>query len=395
MHYKNNTIYYNEVEVPKEILSASLVQYGDQSRFYAYLNGWITNYKAGINRNIADMYPFFLDGTYFIKENIDFDRLIEAYWPNISTGVRKKLSVLIKKGGMIKYSLFFVSVFDLDPNTSIKMLDYINSLNCSMISYNQLRFLHKFKDSRLIKLMNIKNYNNFVKLIKDDHSWYEHIMSIYESTNSIWEFNPNAGIKVFYPMNIMASHYNKHKSMIGKYKSVFHKYIQMYEFFDGLEFEGLTVRIPKDSIDLADWGYALDICVGDQKYVDICYRCDGTRFLCLLEKNSKPYIMVDIKPEYPTQIHLADNKNLKEVDPVLHDNIFKFCQAILKQDISYLRPYITNLHVFKKAEMYKEKGWIQPNSSPIGAMINSCSREAKIVQLGLNLPTHTTEGIAL
>lgn len=358
MQYKNNAIYHNSIEVPANIVTASLVNYGDQSRFSAYLNGWITNLKTNQYIDIHKLYPFFLDGTCFIKSNIDFDGLIEKYWPTITSGVKKKLADLIKKGSIIKYQLFIVSVFDLDPNTSMKMLDLINNMDCSQTPHVYLEFLPDFKNSKFCKMLNIKSYNNFAKLIKDDFSWYQHLMAIHATTTTIWEFNSKTKIQMFYPLNDMAAYCNKLKSTIGKYKTIFNKYIHMYEFFDGLEIACLTVKIPRDSTDLANWGYDLNICVGGSNYVELCCKCTGDRLLYMLEKDDKPYVMAYVSKEKPIQIFLKNNKCLSNVNKELHTEIFKFGQAILKQDIPYLTPYISPLHLHKKATLYKERGWI-------------------------------------
>jgi hypothetical protein len=119
------------------------------------LNGWITNLKTNQYTNIAELYPFFLDGTCFIREDVNFDGLIELYWPTITTGVKKKLGNLIRKNSIIKYQFFVVSVFDMDPNTSIKMLDLIDNMNCAQTFYSGLEFLLQFKNSRLFKMLNI------------------------------------------------------------------------------------------------------------------------------------------------------------------------------------------------------------------------------------------------
>lgn len=358
--FENNEIYYDGIKVPQDILTASLVKYGDQSRFSAYINGWVTNLKTKQYENISEMYPFFLDGTLFLHDNINFDDLIAKYWPNISNGVRKKVANLFRINN--KYQLFVVSLFDFDPNTAIKALDLINDQNDTLVKFIDLDFLINFKHSKFFRMLNIKNYNNFAKLIKNDNDWYHHLISIYESTSSIWDVNPSTKIQMFYPLNDMAAYCNKIKSAIGKYKTIFNKYIHMYEFFDGIEISGLTVKIPRDNMDLANWGYDLHNCVGGAGYVEMCYTCAGEKLLFMLEKDKKPYIIAYVNKNEPIQIFIDNNICLTTKNKELHNEIFKFGQAVLNQDINYLKPYISQLHLYKKANQYKERGWLSSDN---------------------------------
>lgn len=367
IYYKDGSIYFNDIKIPEEIISASFANFGDQSKFSAYINGWITNLNTKKYDDISNMYPFFDDGTVFSDTNTSFDDLVKTYWPNITSGVKKKFQNLFRV--RIDYAMFIVSVFKLNPNDEITALEIISKGKKQPIQHTDLGLVNMLKNSDVMKILNVKNIHNFSKLIRGDDDWYRHLMSISATISDILDYDPDRKIQMFYPLNNMSAYCNKIKSSIGRYRVYFNKYIYMYEFFDGIDIgDGLIIRMPKSNSDLANWGYFLHNCVGGDKYVNMCYECKSQELIYMIEKKGEPYILAYVDEESPIQIFLDNNKNLADTNAELHDKIFQIGKAILLYNIPYLRQYITQEHIIMKSEQYKEKGWksavkIQPQTS--------------------------------
>ncbi len=293
------------------------------------------------------------DGTVFIREKRDFEELINKYWPSITAGVKKKLANLMRENYRLDY--FFVSALGFDPNNSMRALDFIKEQKPQIVD---LEFIYRFKGSRLHKFLGFQHYNNLVKHIRSDESWFAHLVSLKSTTTKIWEYNIEAKLPLYYPLVTMSAYCNKFSAGIGKYKVVFSEYVHTFDMFDGLKIQDLVVRIPKDNLDLANWGFELNICVGGDNYVENCLR-KMTRFLFCLERNGKPIVMADIKDsKHAGEIMYKSNTPVRKTDPELCEEIKKFGFAVLSKDIDYLRRYITKDHMVEKARKYTQMGLI-------------------------------------
>lgn len=359
MSFKDEIIYFGETPVPIDILTASLKNYGDQSKLYSYINGWITEYrKDPINTaSISNLYPFFEDGTLFIRHKVDFEETITKYWPTITSGVKKKLANLLRASFRLEY--FLVSVFDFDTNNQIRALDYIaTTAKAAFDPSKDLEFIRKFKGSQTHELLGFQHYNNLVKHLSNDIEWFTHLKGVHATVIKLYNSNPNMYIPLYYPLNTMVSNCNYMSSGIGKHKVIFNKYVHMYEFFDGIEVQGYSLRIPKDNVDLAYWGKELSICVGGDSYVGICNKCGDNDLLYMFDKDCSPKIMAYISKGHVNQIHGKNNSKISESNPALYDEIAKVGLAIIKKDIAFLKTYITPEHMTRKAEKYHAMGMI-------------------------------------
>lgn len=344
-------MFFKDEEIPKWVVNSSLEKHNSQEYFFTYINGYI----CGAYKNNGQK-PLLMDGTKFHYRDYIVDDLLNELWPNITSGVRKRLYNNIRNLGF-NLAYFIIPFFQIeDTNNQIVIMDEIAKQEQVYDTQEQVKEFMLFfkKEQHIRKNFIVKNAKNFLKLIKNDDSWFEHILGIENAVEGVIAMDREFILPNVRPLNKLLSLINYIKSSKNSaYRIWFNNYCDRYDFFDGMNIMDLTIRIPKSDLDLAWWGHHLNICIGDSKYVSMC--ASGKNFLFLLEKESEPFIMAHYK--HGEKVQLMYKGNVKVQGEYL-EAIDKFARSVHNEDRGLLE-IIPKQHFINKNKEYRERGIVQ------------------------------------
>lgn len=348
LEYKDDGIFLGDVQIPSNVLNASYRLRGDSSLLKAYVNGFVTLAKSGDPRasSLDREFPFLDDGTLFTEISITHAELKLGYWPSMTSGVEKTIIDLQRKSGKPNFVLYMVGVFGShwNPNQQIELLKMLGELDgCTDITKTD-----DIKNSKdhIDMRFSLSDFYNFRRIVREDGMWWDHIVSMCDSIYEILKYQPDYVIPYSYKFNKLQTTLNRIEATVKGVIYRFDAYYQKYCFFDGLQLDGYTVRIPADSMALIEAGSDLNICIGQDRFSKAIMK--GETFIMLLFKDDQPAIAA----EYDGQIMMANNT---PVGGALRDRIVELMSGINKADRVILSKYVSHEYIAMKLEQLKEK----------------------------------------
>jgi hypothetical protein len=391
LRFEEGRIYYEDFEIPDEILGASYCNYGHSKKIGAYVNGYIEDKKINRARHLPNMYPFLEDGTIFSKLRLTHEDFKNEFWPTMTSGVQKHLLKCFRSEE-VNPVVYSIGIFgtDWNPNQQMQMIDVLMKSYVNVEADKIMVILESMvkNKSTIEKWFEPSKPSKWTKIVEQDKMWWDHINSMAESIDAILKLNPNYSIPTDFPFDEMQSLIISINHTLKGSITVFNDSHNKYCFFDTLDIDGYTVQIPKDSVDMVENGAKMRICVGGEAYIDGVAK--GNKFIIFLWRDGQPAICAE---KYINSRRQDDHDNGQEqyehsrdgfqimfkrnkpVTGALREKIKRFMTGLYTSDKARLEEFITQEFVFKRLQwletsvgkkMFKElqKAYL-PNSEKI------------------------------
>jgi hypothetical protein len=300
LQYRDGKIFYEEHEIPDRILGASYCNYGNSKKLAAYVNGYIEHLKSGPTssgemwkNNLEASYPFVDDGTIFVGRKVSHYDFKERFWPNMSTGVQKHLLKSFRAYKVIP-AVYAIGIFgsEWNPNQQMAMIDIVQGSHWCDTDKMLVVLENMVEHKKLIEdWFELSKPSRWNKMVEQDKMWWDHLVEMVTSIDEILKLNPGYIIPRSYPFDELQSMLNRIKHILKGSVASYAEFYNKYNFFDTMAIDEYTVQIPKDSFDLVDNGAKMNICVGQDRYVNGMAK--GTKFIIFLWKDGKPAICVE------------------------------------------------------------------------------------------------------